>query len=134
MIIIFFISKFKRNSGSKKVFKRGKIENFQTTLTHRYYLNINYLDLLFRRVEEENENLGEQFRENIGKRFENLEQDLSFYAQELVQFHLSMKDQIGKLSTNLLNVCLFFASNLSKNTKRKLYFSNNTYDNLNYFI
>lgn len=47
------------------------------------------------RVEEENENLGQQFRKNIAKRFENIEQDLSLYAQELVQFHLSMKDQVG---------------------------------------
>lgn len=49
----------------------------------------------YRRVEEENENLGQQFRKNISKRFQSIEQDLSFHAQQLVQSHLSMKDQIG---------------------------------------
>ncbi|XP_043480001.1 kinesin-like protein Klp61F [Leptopilina heterotoma] len=47
------------------------------------------------RVEEENENLGQQFRKNISKRFQRIEQDLSFHAQGLVQCHLSMKDQVN---------------------------------------
>ncbi|XP_043277605.1 kinesin-like protein Klp61F isoform X2 [Venturia canescens] len=53
-------------------------------------------DKIFRkkRVEEENENLGQQFRKNISDSFENIEQDLSIYTRDLVQFCLSMKDQL----------------------------------------
>lgn len=68
-----------------------KVAETATNDTYKLHDKINRK----KRVEEENDNLGQQFRKNISQRFETIEQDLSFYAQELVQFHLSMKEQVG---------------------------------------
>ncbi|XP_011311260.1 bipolar kinesin KRP-130 [Fopius arisanus] len=53
------------------------------------------------RVEQENEHLGEKFRLNIERQFEEANEQLSNYTQELIQFSLSTKDEINSLtSTN----------------------------------
>lgn len=51
---------------------------------------------MYRKVEEENENLSQQFQSNIKNRFQDIENDLSVYTHELVQFCMSLKTQIGK--------------------------------------
>ncbi|XP_012285273.1 kinesin-like protein Klp61F [Orussus abietinus] len=56
-----------------------------------------------KQVEEENENLGHQFKEHITQRFVNIEKDLSVYTQDLVQFFLSMKDKIGASMDTQIN-------------------------------
>ncbi|XP_063982789.1 kinesin-like protein Klp61F [Diachasmimorpha longicaudata] len=50
------------------------------------------------RVERENEHLGEKFRENIQRQFDEANTQLSNYTQELIQFSLSAKDEINALT------------------------------------
>lgn len=51
---------------------------------------------MYRKVEEENEDLSQQFQNNIKNRFQDIENDLSVYTHELVQFCTSLKTEIGK--------------------------------------
>ncbi|KAK2581733.1 hypothetical protein KPH14_002216 [Odynerus spinipes] len=47
-----------------------------------------------KKVEEENESLSQQFKTNIKHRFQDIENDLSIYTHELVQFCMALKTQI----------------------------------------
>lgn len=55
-----------------------------------------YLTFIHRQLEKENEHLGHQFRCNIAKQFQEVENDVSLYTQELKQFCTYMKNDIGK--------------------------------------
>lgn len=47
-----------------------------------------------KKVEEENESVSQQFQSKIKNRFQDMEKDLSIYTHELVQFCMSLKNQI----------------------------------------
>ncbi|CAL1688462.1 unnamed protein product [Lasius platythorax] len=47
-----------------------------------------------RQLEQENEHLGHQFRCNIAKQFQDMENNVTVYSQNFLQFATSMKDKI----------------------------------------
>lgn len=62
----------------------------------KYHLN-------FRQVEEENESLGQQFRQEMLQRFQQVDKDVGNYTQELVGFCSSLKDQMNSLNQQSKN-------------------------------
>lgn len=58
------------------------------------YIKI-HLTCVCRQLEQENEHLGHQFRCNIAKQFQEVENNVSFYTEELQQFCAYMKNDIG---------------------------------------
>ncbi|XP_014232632.1 kinesin-like protein Klp61F isoform X1 [Trichogramma pretiosum] len=62
-----------------------------------------------KRVEEENENLGQQFKHKMMNRFESMQKDLNSYGEELSSFCSSLKTQIESVANhqnNVINVTL----------------------------
>ncbi|XP_015610457.1 kinesin-like protein Klp61F [Cephus cinctus] len=62
-----------------------------TTDTHKLHEKI----MRKKQVEEENEHLGQKFRNDIRDRFENLEKDLSSHNQETLKFAEEAKDHLA---------------------------------------
>jgi len=47
-------------------------------------------------LEQENEHLSHQFRSNITKQFQDVENNVAVYTREFIEFCTSMKNDIGK--------------------------------------
>lgn len=54
----------------------------------------------FSKVEEENESLGQQFRQEMLHRFQHVEENVGNYSQELGSFCSTLKDQISSAATH----------------------------------
>ncbi|KAI4484885.1 hypothetical protein M0802_012994 [Mischocyttarus mexicanus] len=78
-----------------------------------------------KKVEEENQNLSQQFQNNIKNRFQDIENDISVYSHELVQFCMSLKTQIetvtneGLTATELITNKLVEDMDTSYNTYKE---------------
>ncbi|XP_035742854.1 kinesin-like protein Klp61F [Vespa mandarinia] len=66
------------------------------------------------KVEEENENLSQQFQNNIKNRFQDIENDLSVYTHELVQFCMSLKTQIETVTSEGLTAAKLTTKKLAE--------------------
>ncbi|XP_015172129.1 PREDICTED: bipolar kinesin KRP-130-like [Polistes dominula] len=66
------------------------------------------------KVEEENKNLSEQFQSNIKNRFQDIENDISVYSHELVQFCMSLKTQIETVTNEGLTETELITNKLTK--------------------
>lgn len=53
-------------------------------------------NFVHRQLEQENEHISHQFRSNITKQFQNVENNVAVYTQEFIGFCTSVKDNIGK--------------------------------------
>ncbi|OXU30307.1 hypothetical protein TSAR_015423 [Trichomalopsis sarcophagae] len=109
-----------------------------TTDTQKLHEKINRK----KKVEEENESLGQQFRQEMLHRFQHVEEHVGNYTQELDNFCSALKDQISSaathqstgidtaikhISNDLVNKEIAISENLTENT-------NNTHDEYNSWI
>lgn len=51
-------------------------------------------------MEEENESLGQQFRQEMLKKFQHMDENLKTYTKELLDFHSSLKDKINSVAAH----------------------------------